>query len=185
MQATVQSDYAGMPRAMPSDYAQAGASEQQMPRAMPSDYAASDDSVEPRFGVTREQPRLVSATTQAVGAWDRERPRITTPSGDGTRPEQWDRGRSRRRDGGPRPLHGDRERPRRSCSGTSRRRWHDHRRTKHGCGGRDRGWSAAHDRSGRLRGTPYARAKARVVRRTDGPVPRPICVSLPSADRLD
>jgi hypothetical protein len=29
-----------MPRAMPSDYAQARAGEQQMPRAMPSDYAA-------------------------------------------------------------------------------------------------------------------------------------------------
>ena len=32
---------AGMPRAMPADYA---AAEQQMPRAMPSDYAAADDS---------------------------------------------------------------------------------------------------------------------------------------------
>jgi hypothetical protein len=35
---------AGMPRAMPSDYAQARAGEEQMPRAMPSDYAAADDS---------------------------------------------------------------------------------------------------------------------------------------------
>jgi hypothetical protein len=43
VQATVQSE-AGMPRAMPSDYAQARAGEQQMPRAMPSDYAAADDS---------------------------------------------------------------------------------------------------------------------------------------------
>lgn len=43
VQATVQSE-AGMPRAMPSDYAQAGAGEQQMPRAMPSDYVAADDS---------------------------------------------------------------------------------------------------------------------------------------------
>jgi hypothetical protein len=32
---------AGMPRAMPSDYAQTRASEEQMPRAMPSDYAAA------------------------------------------------------------------------------------------------------------------------------------------------
>jgi hypothetical protein len=32
---------AGMPRAMPADYAQARASEEQMPRAMPSDYAAA------------------------------------------------------------------------------------------------------------------------------------------------
>jgi hypothetical protein len=39
VQATVQSDV-GMPRAMPSDYAQTRAGEQQMPRAMPSDYAA-------------------------------------------------------------------------------------------------------------------------------------------------
>jgi hypothetical protein len=39
VQATVPE--AGMPRAMPADYA---AAEQQMPRAMPSDYAASDDS---------------------------------------------------------------------------------------------------------------------------------------------
>ncbi len=38
---------AGMPRAMPSDYAQSRAGEQQMPRAMPSDYAAAagDESV--------------------------------------------------------------------------------------------------------------------------------------------
>jgi hypothetical protein len=43
VQATVQSE-AGMPRAMPSDYAQARAGEQQMPRAMPSDYTAADDS---------------------------------------------------------------------------------------------------------------------------------------------
>ena len=43
VQATVQSE-AGMPRAMPSDYAQARAGEEQMPRAMPSDYAAADDS---------------------------------------------------------------------------------------------------------------------------------------------
>jgi len=42
VQATVQE--AGMPRAMPSDYAQARAGEEQMPRAMPSDYAAADDS---------------------------------------------------------------------------------------------------------------------------------------------
>lgn len=42
VQATVQE--AGMPRAMPSDYAQARAGEQQMPRAMPSDYAAADDA---------------------------------------------------------------------------------------------------------------------------------------------
>jgi len=35
---------AGMPRAMPADYA---AAEQQMPRAMPSDYAAADDSSVP------------------------------------------------------------------------------------------------------------------------------------------
>src|SRR5262245_20452082 len=41
VQATVQSDYAGMPRAMPSDYAQTRASEQQMPRAMPADYQAA------------------------------------------------------------------------------------------------------------------------------------------------
>ena len=65
VQATVQSENAGMPRAMPSDYAQAGASEQQMPRAMPSDYAASDDS-----GATlRRDPGAVptgAATTQAV-----------------------------------------------------------------------------------------------------------------------
>jgi hypothetical protein len=39
VQATVTE--AGMPRAMPADYA---AAEQQMPRAMPSDYAAADDS---------------------------------------------------------------------------------------------------------------------------------------------
>jgi hypothetical protein len=38
---TVQSADAGMPRAMPSDYGQMRAGEQQMPRAMPSDYAAS------------------------------------------------------------------------------------------------------------------------------------------------
>ena len=43
VQATVQPE-AGMPRAMPSDYAQARAGEQQMPRAMPSDYVAADDS---------------------------------------------------------------------------------------------------------------------------------------------
>jgi hypothetical protein len=43
VQATVQSE-AGMPRAMPSDYAQARAGEEQMPRAMPSDYAAADDA---------------------------------------------------------------------------------------------------------------------------------------------
>ena len=65
VQATVQSDYAGMPRAMPSDYDQARASEQQMPRAMPSDYAASDDS-----GATlRRDPGAAptgAATTQAV-----------------------------------------------------------------------------------------------------------------------
>jgi hypothetical protein len=42
VQATVQE--AGMPRAMPSDYAQARAGEEQMPRAMPSDYAAADDA---------------------------------------------------------------------------------------------------------------------------------------------
>ena len=41
VQATVQSEEAGMPRAMPSDYAQSRADEQQMPRAMPSDYAAA------------------------------------------------------------------------------------------------------------------------------------------------
>ena len=42
-QASVQASVieAGMPRAMPADYA---AAEQQMPRAMPSDYAAADDS---------------------------------------------------------------------------------------------------------------------------------------------
>lgn len=65
VQATVQSEDAGMPRAMPSDYAQARASEQQMPRAMPSDYAAPDDS-----GATlRRDPGAVptgAATTQAV-----------------------------------------------------------------------------------------------------------------------
>jgi hypothetical protein len=65
VQATVQSEGAGMPRAMPSDYAQARASEQQMPRAMPSDYAASDDS-----GATlRRDPGAVpsgAATTQAA-----------------------------------------------------------------------------------------------------------------------
>jgi hypothetical protein len=65
VQATVQSDGAGMPRAMPSDYAQARAGEQQMPRAMPSDYASADDS-----GVTlRRDPGAVpsgAATTQAA-----------------------------------------------------------------------------------------------------------------------
>ena len=42
VQAIVQSADAGMPRAMPSDYAQANAGEEQMPRAMPSDYAAAE-----------------------------------------------------------------------------------------------------------------------------------------------
>ncbi len=64
VQATVQSEDAGMPRAMPSDYAQARAGEQ-MPRAMPSDYAAPNDS-----GATlRRDPGAVptgAATTQAV-----------------------------------------------------------------------------------------------------------------------
>jgi len=47
VQATVQSADVGMPRAMPSDYSQARAGEQQMPRAMPSDYSAGqgDESV--------------------------------------------------------------------------------------------------------------------------------------------
>jgi hypothetical protein len=65
VQAIVQSEDAGMPRAMPSDYAQARAGEQQMPRAMPSDYAASDDS-----GTTlRRDPGAAptgAATTQAA-----------------------------------------------------------------------------------------------------------------------
>ena len=66
VQATVQSE-AGMPRAMPSDYAQARAGEEQMPRAMPSDYAAADDSsatlrrdpgaMPTGSGVTQAEPR--------------------------------------------------------------------------------------------------------------------------------
>ena len=65
VQATVQE--AGMPRAMPSDYAQARAGEEQMPRAMPSDYAAADDAsatlrrdpgaMPTGSGVTQAEPR--------------------------------------------------------------------------------------------------------------------------------
>jgi hypothetical protein len=53
VQATVQSDYAGMPRAMPSDYAQAGASEQQMPRE------------QPRLVLQRHRPWSVGSRTSA------------------------------------------------------------------------------------------------------------------------
>ena len=109
VQATVQSE-AGMPRAMPSDYAQARASEQQMPRAMPSDYAASTT----RRATLRRDPGAAPArcaTTQAVSVGSRTSVRHSPP-GDGTRRDGRDRGRSCRRDGGSRPLDGDRERPR-------------------------------------------------------------------------
>jgi len=56
---------AGMPRAMPSDYAQARASEEQMPRAMPADYAQADES----GAQLRRDPGAVSnipATTEVA-----------------------------------------------------------------------------------------------------------------------
>jgi hypothetical protein len=75
VQATVQSADAGMPRAMPSDYDQARASEQQMPRAMPADYAAADDSsvtlrrdpgaMPTGPGVTQAEPRGIEAVRAA------------------------------------------------------------------------------------------------------------------------
>lgn len=69
VQATVQSE-AGMPRAMPSDYAQARAGEQQMPRAMPSDYAAADDAqAEPRGieNIRASQPPPAEAPDAMAG----------------------------------------------------------------------------------------------------------------------
>ena len=80
----------------------------------------------------------------------------------GARCDGRDRGCSRRWHGGPRSLDRDRERPRRAWSGGSRRRWHNHLCPKHGCGGGDRGWSDAHDRSGRLRASAQARARTRL-----------------------
>ena len=69
VQATVQSE-AGMPRAMPSDYAQARAGEEQMPRAMPSDYAAADDAqAEPRGieNIRASQPPPAEAPDAMAG----------------------------------------------------------------------------------------------------------------------
>ena len=68
VQATVQE--AGMPRAMPSDYAQARAGEEQMPRAMPSDYAAADDAqAEPRGieNIRASQPPPAEAPDAMAG----------------------------------------------------------------------------------------------------------------------
>ncbi len=52
-QAGTQAAQAGMPRAMPADYA---AAEGQMPRAMPSDYAAQADQAVPEAGMPRAMP---------------------------------------------------------------------------------------------------------------------------------
>ena len=146
-----------------------------MPRAMPSDYAAADDSAATLRRDPGAAPTVLGRITGRA-AWDRERPCVSASPGEAPDPTA---GIEAVRVGGtavPDPSTGSRTSAR-IADRQSRRRWHDHLRTKHGCGGGDRGWSTAHDRSGRLRGTPYARAKARVVRRTDGPVPRPICFS--------